>query len=314
MINKIKKIIKSVGFLMAILAVSFLGCLNVARADDKIDVEYPVGTNINGNKIFSEDNIMPGWETSETIRVENDSTTDDVNLFFTFDVNGDKKLAGQLKLYVIRVADSSYRIGGFGDRYDLNKADDEELYVDKLSATKGKEYRIKVKFDKDAGNEYQGLETKFDIEFLIEAEETDDRTEEQILTDEGRIVTGEEEPPVVEGEETTAKPEEVIIGGNDAQIAGMQDQCSSWPWWVWALILAGYLAVFYKLTFTKENKESEDIPWRWQVAMMVAMVIFWWYFDSCREYLWFLLGGVGGSGVEYGIFLKGRKPQSNNKP
>ncbi len=140
----ISKIIKSVGFLAVVLAVNFLFCLNVAKAEDKIDVEYPVGTNINGNKIFSENNILPGWETTETIRVENDSTTDDVNLFFTFDVNGDKKLAKKLKLYVIRVAGDSYRIGGFGDRYDLEEADGKELYVDRLSATKGKEYRIKI--------------------------------------------------------------------------------------------------------------------------------------------------------------------------
>lgn len=119
----------------AIFALGFFG--STVNAADTIDVEYPVGTNLNGDEIFNENNVYPGWEESKTIRVENNSLTEDADIYFNFDVNGDKTLANELKLYVIRVENGSYRIGGSGDRQDLEDVDDDRLFVDRLSATKG---------------------------------------------------------------------------------------------------------------------------------------------------------------------------------
>ncbi len=252
----IKKIIKSVGFLTAILAVNLLFSLNVARAADKIDVEFPVGTNISGSKIFDYSNIAPGWEESKTIRVENDSSDYDVNLFFTVDLkSGKKKLAEKLKFYVIRVTDGSYRIGGAGDRYDVEEADGTKLFVDRLSKEKGKEYRIKIVFDKEAGNEYQGLESVFDLEFRIDAIEVEAETEVQILANQGRVVTGE--PPIVEGEQTS-KEREVVVGEGESEengvgVAGSQEQRDGWAWLFWTLGSAGFLGIFYKWVLIKKK-------------------------------------------------------------
>jgi len=317
--NKMMKIFSK--NLIIIIGLSFFAWAGFAKAEVQIDVEYPVGSNLNKGKIFSEDNILPGWEESKTIRVENDSETDDENLYFTLDVNGDD-LAKALKLYVIRVENGSYRIGGEGDHYTLKKADDEKLYMDKLSATKGKQYRVKIKFDKEAGNEYQGKETKFDVEFRIESEEADARTEEEILASQGRVVSG---LPPVEGEQELSpeiQTEAAVFdsreeGDEEVEIAGVTKQCNNWPWWVWALILLGYLIIFYVSTFSKKNRENKNIPWVLQIIMAIAVVIFWWYFDNCREYFWFLYSSLGGSGLEYVAFLwtrnRSRYKEAENK-
>lgn len=281
------------GGLIFVLAFLFLPA--VALAVDEIDVEYPVGTNINGNDIFNEDNILPGWEDSKTIRVRNKSTTDDTNLYFKFDVNGDKKLAGKLKLYVIRVADNNYRIGGLGDRWDLKEADEKKLYVDKLSATEGERYKIKIKFDEDAGNEYQGLETDFDIDFTIESEDAGSGTEGEILASEGRIVSGE--PPAEEALEEEAG----VVGGEE--VAGAEEAlCESWPLWVWIVLLILYAALFNFSSF-REIKEANKIRWFWQAVYTIAALVIWYFFDKCRMYQWFPLVVVIIGMVSYWYYL-----------
>lgn len=287
---------------------SFSFFINSAKAEDRIDVEYPVGTNLNGDEIFNAENIYPGWEDSKTIRVENDSEDEEVDLYFTFDVNGDKTLANKLKLYVIRVEDDSYRIGGEGDRQDLEDADDEELYVDRLSPTKGKEYRVKIKFDEDAGNEFQGLEAKFDIDFEIESESAATQTEEEILAGQGRSgFTGE--APVEEGdegveEEATVQGEQEG-GADDINVGGVGDECRWWPLWVWVVALIIFAGIFIFSLFYKFKEQKEgQYPRRFTPAVLVVAVLaFWHFFDKCDEHRWFAITSAIGAAVVYLIYL-----------
>ena len=251
------------------LAVIFLGAIflivpaNFALADDEIDVEFSDGTDIDGDEIFDEDNIYPGWEKSKTIRVQNEHPSEDADLYFTFDVNGDKKLAEKLKLYVIKVANDDYRIGGEGDRWTLE---------------------IKIKFDKDAGNEYQGLETDFDIDFQIESGEAGSGTEGEILAGEGRVVSGN--PPAEEVQGATT--EEGGQGGGE--IAGQEEKCQSWPKWVWILALAIFAGIFgYD---ARKNYVREEYGWKIALLWTALAVGFWYYFDKCREFQWFLYGAI----------------------
>jgi len=293
---------KSSLFLLGLVAVfSLFG--NSARAVDTIDVEYPVGSNLNGGSIYNETNILPGWEGSETIRVENDSENEAVDVYFTFDVNGDKTLADELKLYVVRVENGSYRIGGEGDRYTLKEADDKRLYVDRLSATKGKQYRIKIKFNEDAGNEFQGLETDFDIDFRIESESATTQTEEEILAGEGRVVTGNEptegsgEKPEVQGEQEG--------GAGDVTVGGVESQCQWWPLWVWILALVVFSILFLTSLFYKFKEQKEnDYPRRFApLTLTVVVLAFWYFFDKCDEHRWFAITSIIGAVVVYLVYL-----------
>jgi hypothetical protein len=299
--NKKSKFIfkKSILFLGSLFLFFSFGMGNVL-AEDKIDVEYPVGTNLNGGEIFEVKNILPGWEESKTIRVENDSETDDVNLYFTFDVNGDKKLAEKLKLYVIRLEDGSYRIGGSGDRYTLKKADDERLYVGRLSATKGKQFKIKIVFDKKAGNEYQGLEAKFDIDFRIESVVAGAETEDEILTGEGRTGFTGTEPTEAE-EEAEVQGEESSGGGESGGIEGEEDKCQSWPMWVWILSLVVFAGVLVLNEW--KNYKKEEYGWKFTFFWTILAVAFWYYFDKCREFHWFLYTSIAISIIYHFIYL-----------
>ena len=285
-------------FFLLTISLLFSGVFftNIAWADDKIDVEYPVGTNLNESAIFDFTNILPGWQEKKTIRVENDSETDDINLFFTIDLKGDKKLAEELKLYVIRVENGSYRIGGPGDRDDLKKADEEELYMDRLSATKGKEYRIKIKFDEDAGNEYQNLEAKFDIEFEIESRvATEDETEEDILTDQGRVLgltenLPEEEAEVL-GENTPIISEEGAGSENAGDVKGTSTTCENTkklPWVLALIVLAIAL-----IANTWKHVELSDYGWKFDTAGVTALVATWYLLENCHALYWVPLSAIG---------------------
>ncbi len=292
-------------FGLAIIGFGIGGGFDV-QAKDKIDAEYPSGTNLNGKKIFNESNIYPGWSKTKIIRVNNDSGNDagdegtDVNLYFNFDVKGDKTLAEKLKLYVVRIADNNYRIGGTGDKYTLRSADNKNLYVDRLSATKGKEYKIKIVFDREAGNEYQNLETLFNIDFTVESEEVGGQTEEEILTAQGRTVTGgagDDESvgntpsPPPGGGSTLGVSEE---GENNGQVAGAET-CRSWPLWVWILVLIifGGASLLNNKKYTLVNFKKH---FGLQTGMVILLIVFWYFFDECRNYRWFpiitLVGGI----------------------
>lgn len=295
------KLIKTVLFSMSlVLAFMFFG--NVALADDKIDVEYPVGNNLNSDDIFDVDNILPGWEETRTIRVNNRSETDAVNLYFTFKIKEGEKLAKKLELYVIRESDNSYRIGGQGDYWTLKKADDNgALYVDKLKIKQGKKYKIKIKFDKSAGKKYRGLKTNFDIDFRIEARIAEDETTEteaEILAGEGRVVTGNPPAEEVQGA--------MIEGANQEEeknndVEGQENQCQSLPKWIWLTSLAIFLGIFGYNTLRNYN----HVRYGWKIELILALsgILFWWYFDKCREYQWFLYGlNIGGISL-YSLFL-----------
>ena len=278
--------------------ISFSGFLIFAGtvfAEDKIDVEYPVGTNINGDHIFSSDNIYPGWETSKTIRVRNASTTDDTNLYFTFKINSGSNLAGKLKLYVVRVADNNYRVGGAGDHWTLDSADGKDLYVDKLNATESEQYKIKIKFDENAGNEYQDLKTKFDIDFMIESVNAGNGTAGQILAAQGRTVTGA--PPEVLGAETTNPVTEAT-----GEVAGAES-CKSIAWYVFALMLLVYAGL---INFHLWYHLALQVSPRWvlEVVLTVAALAGWFYLDSCRNNRWFTYAVIIVGFVSYLIYLQ----------
>jgi len=298
----IRKIFGSAIFSVALAAGLFFGGFVKAG----LDVEFPVGSNFHSGVLFDDGNIIPGWSTTKTIRIENDESFD-IDVYLRIKVSGDKKLAEALKLYVIRIDDGSFRVGGEGDRYDLKSANKEDLFIDRLRAGKGKNYRIKIKFDEKAGDEYQGLILEsFEIEFGSE-EADEEKSEEEILVGQERVVTGDS--PEEEADDFQNEGEEVEVfgetdSGGQVKASGVARACSSWPWWVWLIILAVYLDVFYKITFNEKTRSQKKMPWKAQILALVVVLVFWWYFDACKNYLWFICLSVVISLLEVGLFWK----------
>jgi hypothetical protein len=190
-----------------------------------------VVTNISGDgKIFNLDNIYPGYVESQTITIQNTSDPGEiVDIYFNFNVTGGSTLADQLRLYVIRDG-GSYRIGGTGDRMSLKEADDQgQLYVNRLTAGQDEDYEIKIRFDEDAGNAFQNLETEFDIDFNITSQTASGP--EPVRAG----FTGQAPLEEVAGAEITN--EEVTDGEGASEVLGEENQISNQPiwsqWWFW---------------------------------------------------------------------------------
>ncbi len=290
------KFIKRISFV--VITVLLVGVFTGGvLAEDFTDVEHPVGTNLNGDHLFKAENIYPGWSKSVILRVRNKNETDKVNLYFNFDARGDKKLAEKLKLYVIRIKDGSYRIGGTGDHWTLKQADEDSLYVDRLDPGEATQYKVKIKFDKDAGNEYQGLEAKFNIDFELESQTaeagvTEAENEQEILANQGREnFTGN--APAEEGEENATENGENensnVAGANEAEngkALGEETGCHSLPRWVWILATLAFAGLSLFST-QKTKKERIKQHFTWQLAGVVGAIVLWYLFDKCQYYKWF---------------------------
>lgn len=282
-----------------------MGFINVAlAADDWIDVSY------SGSKIFNEKNVYPGWSKKEDFSVKNNHPTDIADLYITFDLKDGKTLAEVLKVYVIR-SDGSYRLGGRGDRFTLKELDREgRVFIDKLKPGKRKHYKMKIEFDKDAGNKYQNKASKFDVKFKIEGDlNSRNNTTRDILNREGRRGFTGEEPAVVAGakDENNSTDKNKEKGDKETTVAGVQDENNScqggWPLWAWILVLTiGGVGIYFASKATKLSFRLTI-----QLLIIVSIGILWFYKDNCRTYKWMpYVDGLGGV-VLMGVLQKRNK-------
>lgn len=263
-----------------------------AFAEDKITVKLndSDGPHLQGDALFEAENIYPGWSSSKTIYIKNKSETYDTDLYFMLDVNGDKRLAKELKLYVTRLgSNQSVRIGGSNDRYDLDSADEEELFLDRLSKDAGKRYRIKIKFDEDAGNEFQGLATEFDMDFTIEAIIDPEETEEEILTEQERPVpaenlTDEQVEAEVLGDNTPTVPDKGAEAENSGLVEGASTDCKNTDKKPWIIALA-VLAIALGLNAAKGAKEK-SYGWKFDTLAVGILLLAWYLLESCHLLRW----------------------------
>lgn len=289
-------IIKKIGFLTGIIVLlGFAGGAQAQSAETDlpgmIDVEFDSGININGDKIFDVEGIAPGQKVTKNIQIQNKHASDEVRLYMWFDVKGDKFLADELKIYVIR-DDGSYRVGGSGDHYTLAGANDEDyLYINRLDPGESEKYKVRVKLDEEAGNEYQGEETRFHIKFKIEQVE-DEATDDEVFDAQGRTVSGNE--PEVAGATTTATETGTSSEGQNGRVvgltktvegavAGVQSVCQGWPLWAWIILLVVTIGIVLLI-----GSGASALHLFWHLVPVIAAVVLWYFFDQCREHTWFL--------------------------
>jgi len=282
---KILKKIFAIIFISTLLLIS-----NTAHAKNEISVKHVTGKNITNGKIFNATNIYPGWSESKIIRIKNESETDNANIYFKFETKNHCELEKKLKLYVIRVNDKNYRIGGTGDHWTIKEADGKNLYIDKLEPQEKKYYKIKVKFEEQSGNEYQNLSFKFDLDFKIKSDASNE-TEEEILASQNRTnFTGtfsenKTEDTVAENNLENQKDSGEILGASILE-EGTQKQCQSWPLIKWILALITYLGILNFNNFYKIEKDQKT-RWFWQLTFTMLAIVIWTIFDECRYYSWF---------------------------
>ncbi len=277
-----KKIMKKIALIFAIV-------IFVGFGSNDVFAQNEVGIDVSGDddKMLNEDLIYPGWSKKKTVEVTNHSDTSEVDLYLNFKVDKGNTLADELKIYVID-SKGNYKIGGAGDKYTLKKADEEgSLFVEKLDIGESAIYQVKVKFDEDAGNDTQGKETEFDIDFTIEGEATEGLTEAQILTNQGRAVTGL--PPEDEEKDDNKQISAASTIGEDLNEGGAvkgAETCNSWPLWSWIVLIIAYGAITYLIGRGGENTADNKRNLFWQVLSLVGALAVWYFFDTCRMYIW----------------------------
>ena len=263
------------------------GCsFSTVFASEYIDVEYPVGTNLNGGKIFSEKNIYPGWSKSKLIRVGNKSDTDSANLYFTFDVTKGKKLAKKLKAYIYILRKKSHN-------YDLVEtktlSSDKDIKIGQLGPNEKRQYKIKIEFDKAAGNEYQGKEVNFDIAFNIRQKVISSGNLSQQVSNNQNLRNASGEGNKINNIENNQNKNGNVAGvnkKNSGKTLGEESVCRSLPRWVWILATL----VFFGLSLfstKKTKKEKIRQHFSWQLGGVAGAIALWYFFDKCQHYKWF---------------------------
>ena len=173
-------------------------------------------------------------------------------------------------------------IGGQGDKWTLEEADGKKLYADKLEVNQVKSYKIKMKLDKDADNDYQDLKTKFGINFKIESQIANSANGNSILASQDRVVSGEPPAGEVQGEQTKKDNKK----GNSGSVSGAEKQCQGWPQWIW--ILALIIFALGLVWDARNNYKKEKYGWKVAIVWTIIALGFWYLADFCHQYRWFL--------------------------
>jgi hypothetical protein len=268
------------------------------------------------NPTLEKKNMAPGDTAEHAIGVSSEAT-DPLDVYINLDrASGfDDDFAEQLKFYVIDRSSGKYLVGGSGDRMNLKEAvEDGDIFIERLDAGDDNTYVVKVRFDKEAGNEYQDRSTKFDITMEISGELTEGGDVQDAPYRPGQLAGGNEAPEGEvlgiedvrdEGAGETGDNENidtgVVLGAEDMQC---RDQ---WSWWVWAIlaVIFGGLFNFARVTRTP----------RWRHVFRIVSVLgalgIWYFYDNCHSYWWFLVAAAMIAAVS--IFLRGQYAETDEE-
>lgn len=252
-----------------------------AFADDVIDVSFdPVGG-------IHETNIAPGQITilKFTVASKSDEAQD---LMLRLSRGENNNLDSMMIAQLRRSSDGVYLSMPNGlDSQILNTINNDTFEFTTLGHRLSEIYELIFTFDPMAGNEYQGKSSIFDLSVGVDAEDADGNG-----TNGGRanstVATAGFFSPVsatgsVSGEEVPSG--ENIINGEIPEVAGAENtECSSWPLWVWILMLAAYI-IAINTNFYYEAKEK--VRWFFPLVWTAAIFLVWYYFEKCRLYSWY---------------------------
>ncbi|MFH0929638.1 MAG: hypothetical protein V1814_00090 [Candidatus Moraniibacteriota bacterium] len=298
----------------AVFLFAFGAAVN-ARAKTMTDGNFKITCD---DPLFTVTNAAPGESFSSDMTVENLGGKDR-KFQFEFNIKTNPKALAKklfLKAGFLDEADKFIcEYGCDGDK-DLDMLDGGEFVVKTIPGDDSKNLRFILTLDPNAGNEFQSADMSFDIKLGFKGEADGDGNGDgdgvtfvtttmagffagapgtgiagTIAESEGAIEVGE-----VKGDQT---PKEGEVEGAEISL------CQGWPKWVWVLMLIAYFAAFLWRTFEKikEQIEKREIRWKWQAALAAAAFLIWYFFDFCREYLWFVVIAIIGGAIIYLYYL-----------
>lgn len=144
--------------MLILIAILFIPVSSTTANDESIKVDLVTTP---ANLLFDVRNLKPGDVIKRTLIIENHGNVDvDYATKANF-LAGSKKLYKQLKLWVTDNESVLYE-GSLSEFHELDKR--------KLNLTKPDELHFYVEFPYESGNEFQGLQTEFEIVLAAEAD------------------------------------------------------------------------------------------------------------------------------------------------
>lgn len=282
-----------------------VNCLEVRNADNLI-------THQEQNKIYVEKNIYPGWSKSNDFTVKN-KCLETATAYMTFDINGNVNdvLSNILDVSILKESNI------IQSAQTLNSMYGQVINLGDIEGGQVVSYEINVKFRDNAGNEYQGLASNFNIRYQLEQKlvntiiNTNDgnkkrkkKKKKKKKTVVRTILRGIASNNIVninddnniDNDTSSAMQRTVNNDNEDAQknqdkeeaghVAG-ERTCHSWSWWIWFIFILIYGGVMYSIYRNVSDKNINKYNFLWYSAVLLLTLILWYFFDTCHINKWF---------------------------
>jgi len=245
------------------------------------------------NPLFESSTVWyPGLTLSKTVQVKNTDTNPLTITTKNDEKNTNKKMDTIIQITITRTSDGNIRFtGNVRDLYNAGWIDLTSPY---LEGNKSEEYSYAVSMDPNAGNEYQGASTTFDLSFHFSGGTPDENKNQSNTGGTSTTSTGgttttanptatpiqqqasiiaETPTPIseVQGQTTEQQPEEGQVGGITI--------CKTCVWWPFLVLELVLLLLFYRVILL-------SLPYRKQKLMTLSVPIatywlFLWWNKPC---------------------------------
>ncbi len=199
------------------------------------------------------------------------------------------------KVYIYRGKSRGFNLNS-SSRLKKQDAGDDDYSDDDVSL--GEKYYYKLTTYDEAGNRSDKVKV-ISIEITEEGEAIVVQEGIETVSNEGEIAGAQ----TGEGNENGQGEE---MGEENGETKGAEVEfCQGWPFWVWLLSLIIFLILFVTSLFSRMKQDIKKGKLRWICPLVLAIVafIFWYFFDTCREYIWFLIISLAGGALIYFVYL-----------
>ncbi|MDQ1284297.1 MAG: hypothetical protein QG620_645 [Patescibacteria group bacterium] len=317
---------------LAIITLLFVlsGNLTYAEDADMVEITLDPSGAFGPSFIIDESNILPGDKFSRKIIITNKTPDQrlvmlrlDSNSYLDFNTGLESEILVEIKRSGGELVDFPFLPGTtLRNLYDETAARNFDI----LGSGDSQSYEIFFVFDPLATDQSKSR-TRFDLSLGVESDvynppilrvtsDSNDDDDDDDDNDGGggrrgggiADLAGALFSPVEgadgEDEENNQGGGEEVRGeeSSNGETSGAEDAvCQGWPKWVWILALVVFvLGLFLE---ARRNYLKIQFGWKTALAWTGAAAAFWYFFDKCREYQWFLYGAIILAIVSHLVYL-----------
>lgn len=298
-----------------------------ALAAVDIDTDLPAGP------LISESNILPGNVFVRTVIITKLNATSPLGLMLRLDrTNSTGNLESKILVRIQRLSNGQFlSLPGGGTEKTLESlynyidaANSNAFQFDSISggASETFSYKLWFTFDSLADNNFQGKTTVFNLSAGIYSAPSTNSSSNNggggsnnggggggggtggTLANPILRFLGLANGGATAGAETSNGEQQGIVegqAGETPEVAGAVTVCESWPLWVWILALIIFTLNFWRNA--RKNYTQEKYRWIFPLVWTILAVAFWYFFDKCRIYQWFLYFSIIIAIVSHFVYL-----------